>query len=37
MLYFMAYCLIVFGVGALLIVDRLGIGAKARNGEQRRR
>jgi len=36
MLHAMAYCLIAFGVGALLVVDRLGFGAKARDGDRRR-
>ena len=36
MLHVMAYCLIAFGVGALRVVDRLGIGARARHGERRR-
>src|SRR5262249_56435709 len=36
MLHVLAYCLIAFGVGALLVVDRLGIGARAPDGKQRR-
>jgi hypothetical protein len=36
MLHAMAYCLIAFGVGALLVVDRLGIRQRARKGERRR-
>ena len=35
MLCVLAYCLIAFGVGALLVVDRLGIGARERDGKQR--
>jgi hypothetical protein len=36
MLHFMAYCLIAFGVVALLVVDRMGMGMRARDGENRR-
>ena len=37
MLHVMAYCLIAFGVVALLVVDRLGISRKAHKRERRRR
>jgi len=35
MLHVMAYCLIAFGAVALLVVDRLGIGTRAREAERR--
>lgn len=37
MLHVLAYCLIAFGVAALYVVDRLGIGVRARDNGQRRR
>jgi hypothetical protein len=36
MLHVMAYCLIAFGVGALIFVDGRGIGARAGDGKQQR-
>jgi hypothetical protein len=37
MLHIMAYFLIAFGVGALLVVDRLGVGGRMRDRKQQRR